>query len=271
MPLEEKILNILHPAPYRKKQIIPDIKKNNLNSEVVWTYLVARKYQNNLSELTNILCGFDEKLPPNAKIWLEAYLDPTRNWKEEIISWRSRADLAIGCLEMVQGKDAQIRANGDWICIAESKWFDDIHKNSKFSEIYQFSQLIEHALLLHDQKGNFPDRVYVTLITPKYFKNQIGKFSRRIYWDKFQSYKSDRKNLEKDLNLCPLSFLKYDISTLIDRIDSLKINWVTFEELLGLPDLVQDHIPGKYRCTQDSWKEIFTEMKSEDGFDDLLR
>jgi len=61
MALKEKSVNILHPVPYEKKQIIPALRSNNLSSEIVWTYIVARKYQENLSELTYKLCGVDEK------------------------------------------------------------------------------------------------------------------------------------------------------------------------------------------------------------------
>jgi len=271
MSLEERTINILHPGPYVKKQIKPKLEKNITSSEVVWTYLVARKYQDKLSELTNKLCGVDEILCPDTKIWLEVYLDPSRIWEEERKSWRSRADLAIGCLEQVQGKEAQIQSNGDWICITEAKWFDDIHQNSKFPEIYQFSQLIEHALLLHDKKDNFPDRIYVTLITPQYFKDQLGEFSKKNYWNKFQDYKSNKESLAKDLQLCPLPFLKYDIDTLISRMEALTLNWVTFEELLGLSNLVEDHFPGKYKTTRDTWERIFTEMNAENIFKELIK
>jgi hypothetical protein len=42
-------------------------------------------------------------------------------------------------------------------------------------------QIIEHALLLHDGRGSFPEKVYVTLVTPRYFKERLGKFSDREY------------------------------------------------------------------------------------------
>lgn len=270
MGLEEKSFNILHPAPYVEKQVRPVIKRNIMSAEVVWSYIVARKYQNNLSELTSKLCGYDEELSVNAKIWLEVYLDSSRSWEEEQKSWRSRADIAVGHIEQVKEKEAQIRTDGDWVCIAESKWFDDIHQNSRFPEIYQLSQIIEHALLLHDKNGKFPVRVYVTLITPQYFKDQLGKFSKRIYWDKFHDYKSDKKLLEKDLRLCPLPFFKHDFDTLIGRIPALQLNWVTFEELLGLSNLVEDHVPGKYRVTRATWKQTFAEMGAEELFLELM-
>ena len=271
MGLEEKTDNILHPSPYVERQIKPAIKENNMSAEAVWSYIVARKFQKDLPQLTFKLCGNDEYLPANAKIWLEVYLDHSRIWEEEQKWWRSRADLAIGCIQRIKGKEAQIRVDGDWVCIAESKWFDDIHQNSRFPEIFQLSQLIEHALLLHDKNGKFPDRVYVTLITPLYFKDQLGKFSKRNYSNKYIDYISDKKLLEKDLRLCPLPFEKFDLDTLIDRINALKLNWVTFEELLGLSNLVEDRIPGKYRVTRDTWKQVFREIGTEKLFLELMK
>jgi hypothetical protein len=271
MGLKEISANILHPAPYVRKQINPVIKSNTMSSEVVWTYLVARKYQNDMSALVNKLCGQEEILPQNAKIWLEVYLSPTRIWKEELKSWRTRADLAVGYIEPIAGKDAEIGSNGDWICIAESKWFDDIHRNSKYPEIYQLSQLIEHAVLLHNRNGDFPGRIYVTLITPKYFKDQMGKFSERNYWKKYRDYSSNRSHLEKDLKLCPLPFQNHDLETLLQRIESLTLSWVTFEELLGLSSLVEDRVPGKYRTTMETWEQVCKEIHREDLFVELSK
>jgi len=131
------------------------------------------------------------------------------------------------------------------------------------------SRLIEHALLLHDKKGEFPERVYVTLITPRYFKDQLGQFSERNYWKKYHDYTKNKKILERDLGLCTLPFLNHDLETLLSRISALKLNWVTFEKLLDLSDLVEDYIPGKYRTKRDSWKQIFAEMGREDLFVEL--
>jgi hypothetical protein len=226
--------DIFHPDPYIDIQVKPAIKVNNLSAEVVWSYLVARKYEKVQSKLVSKLCGWNETLPNDSKIWLETYLHPTRIRKEEARCWRIRSDLAVGNIQLAVNRESQIQSDGDWVCIAESKWFDDIHQNPRFPEIYQLSQIIDHALLLHDKHGTFPDRVYVTLITPQYFKDKRGEFSKRMYWDKFHDYISDAKLLEKDLRLCPLPFLQYDVDTLIQRIDALRLNWVTFEELIRI-------------------------------------
>lgn len=171
----------------------------------------------------------------------------------------------MGHLEEIKGRENQIQGSGgEWVCIVESKWYDDIQTNTVDDGSNQLLKIIEHALLLHDNKGNFLKSVYVTLVTPKYFMEGLGKFSYRKYPKKYKEYKNEPEKLKKDLALCTFPFLKHDIETLINRADALKLNWVTFEELLELPNLVEHHRPGKYRVTIDSWKEIFSEMDMDD-------
>jgi hypothetical protein len=262
--------NIFHPGPYIKRQIAPALKANDLSKEVVWTYLVARKYQNNQESLIKKICGVDEQLPGGAKIWLEAYLHPTRRRQEEVKCWRSRADLSVGHLGIVNDRDLQIRANGEWINIVESKWYDDIHPNPKYPQILRLSQLIEHALLLHDTAGIFPKRVYVTLLTPQYFKDKKEPLSARNYQEKFEKYTSGDIELKTDLKLCPLTFLNHNIEVLFERINSLILRWVTFEELLGLPALVSHIVPGKYKTNFLSWKQVFDQIGMTSTYEELL-
>ena len=76
--------DIFHPGPYVERQIAPALKANDLSKEVVWTYLVARKFQDNQENLVEKICGVAEELPDGAKIWLEAYLHPKLQRKEEV-------------------------------------------------------------------------------------------------------------------------------------------------------------------------------------------
>ena len=77
---------------------------------------------------------------------------------------------------------------------------------------------------------------------------------------KYTRYNLDKEFLVDDLKLCPLEFLHYDKETLFKRLNALILNWVTFEELLGLENLVSDNIPGKYRINRESWEQIFEEI-----------
>ena len=233
-----------------------------MTKEIVWTYLVARKYENDHKTLCNLLCGQNEEMPNNSKIWLEAYLHPTRMRQEEVQYWRSRADLSMGHLEGVEDRQLQIRSNGNSVCICESKWSEDIRFHQQFPGINQLSQMIEHAPLLHDKHGNFPERVYVTLITPQYVKKGSGV---KAYSQIFNKYYSDRRLLEEDLRKCPLHFLDYDTETLVRRVSHLRLNWVTFEELLGLSDLVSQIKSAR------SWEGILKEMGREELFYELTK
>jgi len=253
-------VRIHHPGPYIERQIKPAIERNNLSAEVVWTYLLATIYENDLPTLVEQLCGKKEKLPENAGIWLETYLYPTRERRYEGKYWKTRADLVIGHVKLARDRTRQIVSNGDWVCVAESKWFDDIHANPKFTETFQLAQVIEHALLLHGEEGNFPERVYVTMITPAYFMQTHNHFTNRKYHRKYHEYKSNRNALIKDLQICTFPFIRHDQKTLIERVDCLILNWVSFDDLLGLPDLVTTQIPDKYRNNRKTWEQIFTEL-----------
>jgi len=202
------------------------------------------------------LCGKSETLPPNPHIWLEAYLHPTRKRQQEGRYWKTRADLALGWLDRVPNNTKhQIQSNGDWLIIVEAKFLDDLHENANFPDIVQFSQLIEHALYMPAQNGKLPERVYVTLITPCRFKEKSAPY--RKYRDKFTQYTTDRGALIEDLKKCPLDFIDgLDQERLVLRVNHLRLNWVTFEDLLGLDDLVECTSPGKPTLKIKSWGMI---------------
>lgn len=264
--------SLIHPENYVNIQIRPTIQSNDPTAEIVWTYLLARKYENDYPAfVSKLLCGTTPKsFPMDNKIWLEAYLQPTR--QDERDSWKTRADLAIGHLEEIKGRENQIQSSGgEWVCIVESKWYDDIQTNAANNDSNQLLKIIEHALLIHDNKGNFPKSVYVTLVTPKYFKEGVGKFSFRDYRGIYDEYKTQPEKLQKALALCSHPYLKHNVETLISRTRALILNWVTFEELLGLPNLVEDHVPGKYRVTINSWEEVLIKMDRKDLIDELTK
>lgn len=112
--------------------------------------------------------------------------------------------------------------------------------------------------------GVFPERVYVTLITPRYFKNREGPFSFRQYHDKFWQYKNNKEQIIQELEKCALSFYEnFDRVTLLNRINNnLILNWVTFEDLLSIDGMVHHQVPGKYRTRVNTWEEVFNSMRS---------
>lgn len=87
---------------------------------------------------------------------------------------------------------------------------------------------------------------------------------------KYDKYKTNPTELEEDLQLCPLTFLGHDLDTLLGRIDSLVLRWVTFEEVLGLLPLISHNVPGNYKTNFRSWKEVFCKIGMESTYYDLL-
>jgi hypothetical protein len=267
--------NIDIPINQDFSRLVRSLRSNKLDNEKVWTYLVAKSYQYKLNELVYRLCGKREKLNQNSDIIIEARLYPTRKRKVEKNHWKSNPDLAIGCFKKFGKTERQLQSDGDWFCVVESKWFEGLREldlqqydeNNGLPPITQLTKLIDHALLLNDENGKFPDRVYVTLITPKYFKDNKGLFKRN-YQTIFYRYQNGIE-LGEDLRRCKMPFLEHNYQTMKMRIKNLVLRWVTFEELLGLKNLVVED-NNKLKTDRDSWKQIFSEMGREDLITEFL-
>jgi hypothetical protein len=243
----------------------------------LWTYLLARLYQNRINDLVLKLCSCKEDTTMATTIYLESPLYPSRIQTNRY----AKPDLSVGCLKINKGSKRQLKSNGEWICVAEIKWLDELiqpdtwkhQKNSDLPHINQFAKLIEHALLLQDKYGNFPERVYVNLITPRYFKDNGHNFKEKIYKDIYYKYKNDKDELLKDLKKCSIDFKNpnHNDDILEKRVNNLTLNWITFEELLGLNDLVSnDNQKNEPKTNRDSWRQVFNEMNRTDLIKELL-
>lgn len=63
--------SLKHPADHVKVKIGPVIKVNkDMTKEIVWTYLVARKYKNDYENLAEKLGVKEETMPNEPKIWI---------------------------------------------------------------------------------------------------------------------------------------------------------------------------------------------------------
>jgi len=260
-------MRLFYPKHYIRKQIKSALLDNDkVDAEKVWTFLVGKKYEDNQSLLIKKVCRHDEIVPNNSTIWLEGHLDKTRyenNNSGEVIP-----DMSFGCLEQNPETKARVVSNGNWICTVEAKWgSDDRLKNSRRN---QFAKLIESSLLLESKTPELPERVYVILLTPEYMTFPHDHFEV-TYYQLYEKYKNNYKEIIPDLE-CKHKLKKYSQDFLNERIrKNLILNWATYEDLLGIDNLMETKIPDKYQTTRKSWKEVFIELKFEKLYQQIIR
>lgn len=259
------IAKLILPPEYEKKQLYPSLIKNKLYDERLWTYLVAKYYGRNAEELAQRLCGVVEKLPDNTSIWLEARAFPSRMYEGN-----SQIDLAIGHLQKRMGTKHGVQPKGgDWICFAESKWRSDIDCRTTGEESRnQLCRIMENGLMACDDRGIYPQRVYVTLITPKCFKEHP---KTRLFGYKYLDYYGNKDFLQKDIELCRFLLRRGDKEILTSRVNALSLNWVTFEDLFDLSKPLLEFNTGKRGCTISSWEKVLELLGDTDLFNDIKK
>ena len=94
---------------------------------------------------------------------------------------------------------------------------------------------------------------------------------REGYFDIFKNYQNNYMNIAYDLK-CKFKLKRYDQSFLEERIRSnLKLNWVAYEELLEIDDLMEKHRPKKFKTTRKSWQDVFQELNMKELYGKLIR
>ena len=211
------------------------------NDEQVWTFLMACGYAisdiEGIEKLTQILTGSSMHQPSDAKIWIEAQPYPSR--KDE---GNTSLDLALGTISTREETEGGIKLknhSSSWVCFCEMKWSSDIsytvthdlHRN-------QLARVIENSIFFSNRAGcrdqrnaRYPNRVYVTLVTPKVFKDANVK--SRLYQYKFEDYRVDSTNLLNDLESCVLEMRdrSADLAKQLERLSCLC--WSTYDEIFA--------------------------------------
>ena len=209
--------------------------------EQVWTFLVACGYavagEEGVLRLTERLTGSLQESPASPTIWFEVVPTPPR--KKE---GGTHIDLALGTIAKREGTESGIEledADSPWVCFCEMKWLSDISPGVSY-DIHrnQLARVIENGVCFQ-RDGHYADGVYVTLVTPKVFRDRRVK--SRLYQYKYQDYAADRQHLVDDLNACVLekrrspdwAYPKH----LAERVQNLSLGWTTYDDLFAdLPD-----------------------------------
>lgn len=119
----------------------------------------------------------------------------------------------------------------------EAKWDSDISVGVKYCTIRnQLQRVIDNALYFSFNPESI-DKIYVTLLTPKKYKDCYEeKLNSRFYGYKYGEYSSDSSIILRELEIIKSELPwkeEKNLDLLIqENIKKLTLNWVTFEELL---------------------------------------
>jgi hypothetical protein len=119
-----------------------------------------------------------------------------------------------------------------WICFVEAKCFSDCSPAVSYDPLRnQLAQVIENALCFQHE-GEFPERVFFTLLTPRFFKEHPNS---RLYGYKMREY-ADPEKLLADIELSRI-LVRNDAGYLYpqnlrERLKVLQLNWGCYEDMI---------------------------------------
>jgi hypothetical protein len=241
----------------KKLEVQKDRGHKDYYEEQVWTFLIAAGFASTgvqgIRKLAHILTGCtDLEIGEEDKIWLEALPYPPR-YKEG----NTNLDMALGRISPseldegethseTKGNGIKYGGDGGFICFCEMKWYSDISKDVTHDKHRnQLVRVIDNALMFEDEEDMLPERIFVTLVTPKVFKERKPK--SRLYAYKFEEYANERAILE-DLEGCRLLYrpkperkkekeekVQYHqekLSQVKGRLQRHELKWTTYEDLM---------------------------------------
>ncbi len=208
--------------------------------EQIWTFLACCGYAvvgaSAVDKLSVLLCRQSQSTSFPKSIWFEALPIPPRENEGN-----THLDLAIGNIARRETTASGIRydeQDNGFSCFCECKWYSDISKDVTYDKHRnQLIRVVENALAFQSN-GHFPAHVYVSLVTPRIFRDAPVK--SRLYQYKYEEYKSDKKKMLLDLGTRSLREDKAKglcAPQVEERVDCLSLNWITYEELY-------ENIPG---------------------------
>jgi hypothetical protein len=227
--------------PKTTNEQIKDIKEaikntNYRQNEKVWTYLFAEiiEQSSNKKEYLEKLLGENIFISVNdIQLWTEAQPLPPR-FKEG----NTKLDLSFGGITEREdtGNGIEYDPSINWVCFVEAKLFADCSTDVSHDPYRnQLARIIENLVTFQkrDHKHTLvPKHAYFTLLTPRNFKER--PFTK-LYGYKYFEY-HDRQRLQHEFYLSELDKRNEERWKYPDdigkRLSALKLNWVSFEDIL---------------------------------------
>ena len=222
----------------QKEEIRKAIKSNKFyRNEKVWSFLVADilSTSSNRNHYIELFCDSGIELDPDPDIWFEAMPAPPRTEKSGNPE-RTRVDLAFGNIKKRGDTGAGIEfyqnKKDSWVCFVEAKLKEDVSPGTKHDDKRnQIIRIIDN-LICFQKNCKFPQKLFFAMLTPRLYRD---KPTKKLYASLMNRYKNP-KYIMDDISLSqkperhkPDWNYPEDPE---DRIKLLKINWVTYEEIL---------------------------------------
>lgn len=188
--------------------------------------------------------------------WLEMLPLPPRKGTSGESEGNSNIDLVVGSVGNRGKTESGLQYDpgaGDSICLVEAKWLSDLScKTAHDAHRNQLARVIESAVTLQHhsalapgkkydpvEEKHFPLDVHFTLLTPAAFRGRPSH--SRLYSYKFWEYKNSAEAILEDIKGCNvpsrLDSNNWVYPDLEERIQSIQLHWVTYEELfVAMPE-----------------------------------
>jgi hypothetical protein len=229
---------MIQATPAQLAEMRNALQKSNVNrNEKVWTFLVAGLLDraSDQSRMVELLCGEPLHLKRRFDIWFESQPIPPRKGSEGASEGNTKLDLAFGHI-LPRGATAGGITYGphepeSWVSFVEAKCLSDCSTTVSYDPLRnQIARVVEN-LLCFQAEGKFPERIIFTLLTPRVF---LTNPNARLYGYKMREYE-DREKILADIEQCRIprrEDTSYSYPDLRERLKALRLNWVSYEELL---------------------------------------
>lgn len=228
----------------QKRKIEDAIETNNYyRNEQVWTLLLARILETSDKldfYLKKVFC--DKTVDTNhfRDIWFEAIPLSPRKGVQGNTEGGTRLDLAFGDVARRNNYPTGIKyanCQNPWVCFVEAKLLSDCSLSVSCDLARnQIIRVIENLLCFQNDL-KYPEKLFFTLLTPRFFRDNKHA---RLYGYKIREYCDFEGNACIDKIIHDIDRLTINRrnegnwrypENLEERVGSLKINWVTYEEI----------------------------------------
>jgi len=214
-----------------------DFEKEIFGNETIFKYIIG-KYIDNYNVAFEKICGF-ERNDTHSNIFIEGQTTSPYKSNNE----NTKLDIACGAILKKDSTMCQLEyaKEGNAVNFSLVKYLSDVNSNKTSNPCMNDFDMMLENLLCFQGENIFPDKIVLTLITPKCFKENP---ENRFYGYKMKDYGYNEKKMVPKKLLDTIEFhQKSEIKriekewkypdNIQERIKKIELRWITMEELFG--------------------------------------